>query len=404
MVTTGDPEPGIDNLLRTVVTDENGEYYCTSLPTGQYIVKVFDALSFDEVDDGTVITGSTADHRAKPWTYALMTASPNLTADFGVTGSNSLSGKVFIENEDLLTPDGSGTVDAGELDGTTSPTGGPADPNDVSADAPAEAVLVELYIQQPGGGFSLVTTTTTDANGDYNFSGLPDGTYRVEVKPAGTVIDGFGQTGDPDLVANALGNGNEDLVCDSPTTAQCDDASVQTLTGGTDVSGVDFGYQRDFVTTPVTLTYFSASATSGGVLFEWESMNEVGHFGYQLYARVNEDWVLINELPIVGDASQDALSHRSYEYFASMDAVQWVSLVDVSTSEVLTVHGPFELGDAYGARGSDVADFDWAQVPSAPSVDGLLRNATELRLQRLRQLDGEPELFEELEQDDDATE
>ena len=33
---------GVDNLIRTVVTDGNGEYYCEGVPTGGYFVRVTD--------------------------------------------------------------------------------------------------------------------------------------------------------------------------------------------------------------------------------------------------------------------------------------------------------------------------------------------------------------------------
>ncbi len=240
------PQPGIDNLLRTTVTDQNGEYYCTSMPTGQYMVIVFDSLGFTEADDGTLVTGSAADNRAKPWRYTLTTASPNLSVDFGVTGSNSIGGKVFIEDEGLVEPDLDGTVDAGvELDGVTSPTAGPANPIDVSADTPAVGVIVALYIQQPNGTFSFVGNTVTNADGDYSFGGLPDGDYRVVVQPSGSTIDGFGQTGDPDLVSNALGHGDEDLVCDSPTSGLCDNATVQRVGGSSALTDIKFWLSKE---------------------------------------------------------------------------------------------------------------------------------------------------------------
>ena len=391
------PELGVDNLIRTVVTDENGEYYCTSLPTGQYIVRVFDSLDFNEADDGTTVTGSTADHRAKPWTYTLTTASPNLTADFGVNGSNSLAGKVFIEDESLVEPDLDGTVDPGvELDGSTSPTGGPTTAEDVSADTPAAGVTVALYIEQPNGSFSFVSNTVTDANGDYSFGGLPDGDYRVVVQPSGSVIDGFGQTGDPDLVSNALGHGDEDLVCDSPTSGLCDNASVQTLSGGTTTSGVNFGYQKNFVTTPVTLTMFHAEQVSGGVLFKWESMNEVAHFGYQIYAREADGWRLITDLPIVAEQNLDALALKQYEYFVGGQPSTWYSLVDVSTSEVLTLHGPYRLNEVYGSKGEELPTFDWSQVQGGASSLAQtleLQNAKQM-VNRLRSLETDPEAIE----------
>lgn len=374
--TTNAPEPGVDNLVRTVTTDENGEYYLTSLPAGQYIVVVTDANGFDEVLDGTVVPGGTGDGLAKPWTYALtkVDGAPNLAADFGVTGSNQLSGNVFIEDEDLVEPNGNSAIDPGELDGTQ---GGP------SPDSPAEGVVVVLFIEQPDGSFDEIQSTTTDANGDYSFTGLPDGNYRVEVLPNGSPIDGFGQTGDPDIA----GNPDPELrVCDSGTATLCDDSAVVSLSG-TPVTGIDFGYQKNFATTPVTINTFLSEGGYSEVNFSWETSNEVGHIGYQLYARTDEAWVLLNDQLIVQNDGGDALQTRSYNYTAYNVDAQWFALVDVSTTEELTVHGPYALGQRYGAAVIEAPEFDWSDIKlTAPSAVEVNR-ATQRRIDRLRNLE-----------------
>ena len=40
----------------------------------------------------------------------------------------------------------------------------------------------------------VVATTTTDASGNYTFSGLPDGTYTVDVTDDANVLDGAWHT------------------------------------------------------------------------------------------------------------------------------------------------------------------------------------------------------------------
>lgn len=376
------PEPGIDNLVRTVVTDENGEYYCTSLPTGQYIVRVFDSLNYDEANDGTIVNvGTTAveDNNAKPWVYALTTASPNLRADFGVRGRNSISGNVFIEDEDLVEPDGNGVIDPGELDGVQ---GGP------SADNPAQGVTVILYVQQPDGSFTELRRTTTVGNGNYFFNGLPNGTFRVEVAPSGSSIDGFGQTGDPDLAAIAANP--EELVCDSPTAALCDDATEITLADN-DATGLDFGYQKNFVTTPVTINSFSSTGGNGSVTFTWQTSNEVGHLGYQLYARGADEWILLNEqlINIVDDG--DALDTREYSFTAYNVDATWFALVDVSTTEELSIHGPYRLGESYGAEVNEPKPFDWSQVLVPQATPAEVQRSVQNRIRALEAANDEGE-------------
>ncbi|GHA00616.1 hypothetical protein GCM10008090_06910 [Arenicella chitinivorans] len=380
---TNAPAPGVDNLIRTVQTDGNGEYYCTSLPTGQYIVVVVDAAGYDEVDDGTLVTGGSGNGVAKPWTYALTTSSPNLTADFGVTGNNEVSGTIVIEDISLVEPDDNGTLEATELDGTP---GG-------NADSPAGGVTVILYVEQ-NGALVKFADTTTDSNGDYSFTNLPDGSYRVEVVTSGSVVDGFGQTGDPDL-ANQVQP--EDRVCDSPTAAVCDNASPNyALSGGVIQAGINFAYQQDFATTPVTINYLHAERNGDWVDVIWETSNEVGHAGFQIYAREGDGWRLLTPKLIVGP-SGDAMQTRQYRQRVKTTA-RWLSLVDVSNAEEVTAHGPFSADRDYGARMVKPPEFDWSSISPTPKNKQAARSHLLRKLKLLKQqgdeyfgdLDSEP--------------
>ncbi len=399
------PEPGIDNLIRTVTTDENGEYVCTSLPNGNYIVVVADANGFDEAADGTVVTGASDDNAAKNWSYALTlgiddpatvgideSTQPNFSADFGVSGNNSISGTIFVEAESLVEPaDGNTTIQAGDLDGVA---GGPSPDSTVAGAPPADVtatqnVPVDLLLEQADGSFQVIQTVLTGADGSYTFPGLPDGRYQVRVRPSGTGIDAYGQTGDPDLAA--IQTNPTDLVCDSSTAALCDNTAATPIdldsgsadANAIDVAGVDFGYQRGFSTTPVTMNFFSATRSGSSVSFVWETSNEVGHAGFQVYARGEEDWELLNDELLVGniDVSSD-VETKLYSFEATTDA-KWFALVDVSDSEEVIARGPFEVGQEYGTIIGESESFDWSslELGSEQTLDEI-RNSVNSKLDK----------------------
>ncbi|NND82955.1 MAG: DUF11 domain-containing protein [Gammaproteobacteria bacterium] len=357
------PVPGIDNLVRTVTTDQNGEYNFTNLPAGQYIVVVADSLGFVEGTDGTAIpvdVGGVTDNRARPWLYALTHTgtAPNLRADFGVTGPNSLGGHVFTETE--------GTTPDLMFNGTN--------------DAPVEGVPVVLLIELPDGSFQELQRTTTNATGDYSFIGLPAGNYKVQVLPDNTTIDGFGRTADPD---------NVPAICDSVSMPACDDMTTNAITlSGTPVTGVDFGYQKDFTTTPVTVNYFTATNAGGSVEFVWETSNEVGHVGYQIYARTAEGWQLLTPELILAEGSGGAMSTRTYRHTVYGVDAKWFTLVDVSANEKITPHGPFRLDQAYGEVIEVPPAFDWGGLDETTAPDkGRVQQSIEDRLMKARQQD-----------------
>jgi len=359
---------GIDNLIRTVKTDKNGEYFCEGLPTGNYFVRVTDETEQINSDfvGAVVDTGNTGAPTDNDQTnkvditsdhaWYIQTGSDNLTADFAVAGDNnlSISGIVFIEDSNLNpAEDGNANlIEVGEVDATY-------DDNDT--DEPAPDVTVLLLRENAQGDFVTFLSTVTDSNGDYSFTSLPPGNYQVLVNPTGSVIETFGQTADPSIGSGVGIGGNANTVCDSPTAAACDDASDTIVLTNAAVSGVNFGYQDGFTTTPVAVNRFSAMGSNGVVEFTWETSNEVGHLGFQIYARVADGWQLLTQDLIVNNDNLGALATRNYQFTASVDAT-WFALVDVSVAEELTVHGPYRLNQEYGAALEKIKRPDWGSL------------------------------------------
>ena len=181
-------------LLATTTTDENGNYSFGNLnPTGTYVVRVDTATlppgltnSFDP--DGGADSSSIVDLDA--------TGPIDLDQDFGYQGTNSLAGTVWEDSS------ADGVFDGGETDRFGGVT---------------VALLDSLG--------NVVATTTTASDGTYSFQNLPNGNYIVDVTDDANVLNGYwhslGVDSEPDPTAQIA------------------------LSGGTNVTGVDFGYYID---------------------------------------------------------------------------------------------------------------------------------------------------------------
>ena len=182
-------------VVATTTTDADGTYSFDKLPAGTYSVKV--------VQDGPIAsleqTGdpdATKDNSSEPIT--LNNDNPStMDVNFGYIADNSLSGTVYRDDSRN-----------GDQDGTEPGYSG---------------VTVQL-IDASG---NVVGTTTTDKDGKYSFSKLPDGTYSVKVVKDGELAD-TEQTEDPDATKN---NASEPVTLgeDNPTKDH-----------------IDFGYVPDY--------------------------------------------------------------------------------------------------------------------------------------------------------------
>ncbi len=168
---------GVDNYLRSVTTDSNGEYEFKGLIPAVYLVDVTDTAGvLSGFNKTTGIVGVDDNSQADPYQVTLNGGAPsNVTADFGYEAAVpfNLSGTVFIDgNQDAL------------FNG---------------AEAGVSGVPVRLFRDLDGDGVldpgePQIGTATSDGNGDYSFSNLPNGDYIVTVVTSDTAIEGFSQT------------------------------------------------------------------------------------------------------------------------------------------------------------------------------------------------------------------
>lgn len=318
--------PGVDNLLRTVTTDANGEYAFTGLVPGDYIVDVTDTAGvtagFALTDGGMPGVDNTS--QSDPYAVTLTDGAPNNeTADFGyfLATGNDILGTIFEDADE---------------DGVY----------DQPDELPVAGVTVNLF-RVVGGVSVLIGTTTADANGDYAFTNLPDGDYVVQVDTGGSTVDGYRQT------------------------TQTGSGGVQPVTlAGADSVDNDFGFFDGGATTnPVTLAYFETD----GQVFEWGTETEVGNLGFNLYRyrKDAERWVPVNDEMVVSPVV-DSVLPQSYRFVSSQAPGDAYLLEDIDVRGRSRVHGPFEAFTAYGAKVRSTP-IDWATVHRAHEQARVLR-------------------------------
>ncbi|HOX04248.1 MAG TPA: SdrD B-like domain-containing protein, partial [Verrucomicrobiota bacterium] len=164
-VTVGHYQSDGTTLITTTVTDENGHYAFGGLGAGTYVVKV-DTTTLpgtagqlsNTKDPDTVSPG---DNQSS---VTLTVGQINLAQDFGyqnLANPNTITGTIWSDtNRD------------GVLSGETGVFAG-----------------VTVVLRDSNG--DIVATAVTDALGNYTFSGLPDGTYTVDVTDEANVLGGL---------------------------------------------------------------------------------------------------------------------------------------------------------------------------------------------------------------------
>ncbi|MEZ4984357.1 MAG: SdrD B-like domain-containing protein [Saprospiraceae bacterium] len=211
----GDGTIDPSEVIATTVTDADGNYYFGNLPSGDYMVAVTPADNapvsstgaagddqIDLDDNGTqaasgdvtyspIVTLSAGieltEDAGNPGADQDDLADDNgdMTIDFGFVPNQSIGSTVFVDGDD------SGIQEAGE----------PGVPN----------VPVTLLADIDGDGDidDVVATTTTDANGNYIFEGLPPGDYIVTITPPAEFPASSTYTGTTDDDVDGDDNGDQ---------------------------------------------------------------------------------------------------------------------------------------------------------------------------------------------------
>jgi len=143
-----------DDLTLSTVTAAGGAYSFNNLPAGDFRIAVDTA----DADLPTSVTGvSGAESLSGTANLALAAGETNNDIDFGFTGTLSLGDRLWLDQ------------DGNQIQ------------NDSEPGLPDVGLTVIWFGQNGvlGGGDDITLTATTDSNGGYGFTNLPDGNYRV---------------------------------------------------------------------------------------------------------------------------------------------------------------------------------------------------------------------------------
>jgi len=376
----GDITTTDDNvLLQSAVTDENGNYLFTGLDTsdtngsgGTDYQVVVDTTTLpnggadiaNTVDPESTITGVNDSTSVTTLSDA---APEDLDQDFGYRGeaNNSLSGTIWADT------DGDGTQQEGGI---------------------FAGVTVDI-LDQNG---NLVQQVVTDADGNYEVSGLPDGLFTVVVTDENNVLGGFEHTDSPNGTSDTSDQTSKDdtgYVVDLDSAGVSDDP-VADATG-------DFGYEPT-ITNPISLGTFSATTVGNQVVFRWATQTEVANLGFHLYARVDGEWVRLNAQLIEGQG--DSIGVQEYEYQAATDA-RLFALSDIDLNGDETLHGPFSVDAPVGVIG-DRQSIDWQAERAereAKAADRQARKAAEQRERTKRLMQEMKQRQQEAQQDQETS-
>ena len=218
------------NVVATTTTDAHGAYAFTNLEEGTYKVRV---------------------RKEGPIADLVQTEDPDATKD-------NTSGDITLELNDPIKENVNfGYISDNSISGTIY-----RDDNRSNSLNGGEAGYPEQTVQLLDKDGQVIKTTKTDANGNYSFDNLPDGTYSVKVVKDGALTD-LEQTEDPD---GAKDSASEPITLDEDNPTK---------------KNVNFGYVPDYF---IKGTIYrdgnrSGALDAGEKLYEGVTVNLVGADG-----------------------------------------------------------------------------------------------------------------------------
>ena len=207
-------DPG-EPIIATTTTNQLGNYTFAGVPPGRYLVHVSDtnAVLTDWVKGPLGIPNTNNNSQNDPLAVNLPAGGSVDWADFGYFQANRKDISV-LGNQVWIETDGNGIF------------------NPLNGDYGQPGVTVELLDYQG----NVIAVTTTGPSGDYSFTGLPAGVYKVRVSDAFGILTGYPITAIPG-----------DQVSDNTNKRQ---PYTMNLTQNAELMTGDFGYLQPERPTP----------------------------------------------------------------------------------------------------------------------------------------------------------
>ncbi len=189
-------------VIKTTLTDKNGRYLFDTLPAGTYRIRVVKPAGYDFTTSGT--GGNTATNSD---VNAFGTSAPfTLSADSALVTTAVGGVKATYYAPTLV---GAGlikqTFSLGDLVF--------ADLNGNGIQDPTDRRLTGVTVTLLDASGKVIATTKTDKNGNYRFTGLAAGKYRIKITPpAGYTFTGQAKGSNRATDSNINGSGLSDLI------------------------------------------------------------------------------------------------------------------------------------------------------------------------------------------------
>jgi hypothetical protein len=244
----------------------------------------------------------------------------------------------------------------------------------VGGDTPVSGVLVELLA--PNGVTAIVDgagtpiTATTDVNGNYEFPGLPPGSYRVRFGLPAPFVD-----------FSPRDNTTDDLDSDADQITSPTPGLSQTVALAVGVTNVDLDAGLRAVTVAL-ITSAAAYDDGGSVVFEFSTGYEALSSGFEVY-RFDEslgDYVAVSEAMVTAllGSPQGGVYRVVDEHAPFSETLRYV-VVEHQADGGTQTYGPFPV--ALEARG-DRAAFDGASAALPHVSQRMVERLTAARAER----------------------